>query len=499
VQSGLDELRSVSRINDAIKGLREGRHMVATIESSWHMRNQLLRDADWAGLAHSLEIRVPFVDVPLIKTLAPMMAMRTHPTKRDLAAVPAIPLPRQVIARQKTGASVPVRDWLTKLSGRPLLSTSLRDWARTLAARWPKLLENDTVKRRKTVLVFRVGQLGDTLVALPAIRAIRNRHPGARLVLLTNWHSGKSWVSSWDILGPTGWFDEVVYYEPGHRTWMHSQRAGAVISDLRAMAPEVAYLLTPPRNRWQNRRDRAFVQKLVGVREVHDAGIHVELPRKPGKSLPRIEPEWRRLLNIVCANDTVALDFASVIPRGDIDQAECALRTFGWNASTRLLALGPGSKMPAKIWPEKNYLDLARRLLDCDQRLRLVVLGGAEDREVGDMICDELGPRVWNLAGRLSIYGSAAVLGHTCGYIGNDSGTMHLAAMAGRPCVALFSARDFPGHWDPYGSHHLVLRREVDCAGCMLEVCDKYQNKCLNLISVDEVFAGAIKTLGIAA
>ncbi len=498
-RAGFDELRSVSRINNQIKGLGESRHIVATMESSWYMRNQLLRDADWAGMAHSLEIRVPFVDVPLIRALAPMIAMKTHPTKQDLAAVPAISLPREVTGRKKTGFTVPVRDWLTKISGRPLSKPSLRDWAGYLVTRWPKPLENHAVRRRETVLVFRVGQLGDTLVALPAISAIRNRHPGARFVLLTNWHPGTSWVSSWDILGPTGWFDEVVYYEPGRRTWMNAQRVGTVISDLRAMAPEAAYLLTPPRTRWEMFRDRTFVQKLVGVREVHSAEIHVPISRKPGESLPRVEPEWRRLLSIVCANDPAAVDLASVIPRGDADQAEWVLRSFGWDTSTRLLALGPGSKMPAKIWSEKNFLELAHRLLEYDQRLRLVVLGGAEDREIGKRMFDEMGPRVWNLAGRLSVYGSAAVLARTCGYAGNDTGTMHLAAMVGRPCVAIFSARDFPGHWEPYGSRHLVLRREVDCAGCMLEVCDKYHNKCLNLISVDEVLAGTIKMLDAAA
>jgi ADP-heptose:LPS heptosyltransferase len=70
-------------------------------------------------------------------------------------------------------------------------------------------------------------------------------------------------------------------------------------------------------------------------------------------------------------------------------------------------------------------------------------------------------------------------------YVGNDAGTMHLAGMVGIPCVGLFSARDYPGQWEPYGEGHVILRHETECAGCMRTVCP-YDNRCLDLISVDE-------------
>jgi len=145
--------------------------------------------------------------------------------------------------------------------------------------------------------------------------------------------------------------------------------------------------------------------------------------------------------------------------------------------------------MPAKIWPAENFRDVAKRLLAIDNELHIVILGGGEDHEVGNTLVSEHDGRVHNFAGELSILASAAMLRRCSGYVGNDTGTMHLAAMVGRPCVALFSARDNPGTWEPYGTGHVVLRHEVDCAGCMLQVCDRFQNKCMKLISVDEVYA----------
>jgi len=110
--------------------------IVATLELSWYMRCQLLRDADWAGMAHSVEIRVPFVDVTLVERLAPLLASDTPPTKRDMAATPRVALPDAVLNRAKTGFVVPVRDWIageSNFGG----ERGLRGWAKLVYAAAP--------------------------------------------------------------------------------------------------------------------------------------------------------------------------------------------------------------------------------------------------------------------------------------------------------------------------------------------------------------------------
>jgi asparagine synthase (glutamine-hydrolysing) len=83
---------------------------VAALESSVYMRNQLLRDADWASMAHSLEVRVPLVDVRLLQALARYPGRAKN--KRLLANTPRLPLPAKVIERSKTGFSTPIHRWL---------------------------------------------------------------------------------------------------------------------------------------------------------------------------------------------------------------------------------------------------------------------------------------------------------------------------------------------------------------------------------------------------
>jgi asparagine synthase (glutamine-hydrolysing) len=86
---------------------------ICALESSHYLRNQLLRDADWAGMAHSLEIRVPFVDVSLLSKLAPAMgAFAPGRGKVALAHAPTKQLPEDVIVRAKSGFGVPIGKWI---------------------------------------------------------------------------------------------------------------------------------------------------------------------------------------------------------------------------------------------------------------------------------------------------------------------------------------------------------------------------------------------------
>ena len=135
-KEGLERLQTIPRLKDTAGRLDDPYLKVSALEMCWYMRNQLLRDMDWASMAHSLEVRVPFIDIALLRSLAPMLATSRRPTKADLVALPARPLPDQIVRRPKTGFSVPLRDWLYKRdeSNR---ERGLRGWARRVVAEWP--------------------------------------------------------------------------------------------------------------------------------------------------------------------------------------------------------------------------------------------------------------------------------------------------------------------------------------------------------------------------
>jgi ADP-heptose:LPS heptosyltransferase len=89
---------------------------------------------------------------------------------------------------------------------------------------------------------------------------------------------------------------------------------------------------------------------------------------------------------------------------------------------------------------------------------------------------------------------SAALMESARFYLGNDTGVMHLAAAVGLCCVAVFSARNWPGIWEPYGKGHRMLRFDVPCSGCHLTVCDKDLH-CLREITVEQVYQACVEVI----
>jgi len=92
---------------------------VATLESSYFLRDQLLRDVDWASMAHSVEVRVPLVDAHLLLELAPVLCAARDYEKTLLAHTPVKPLPPELMHRRKTGFLVPIKQWLQPATHTP--------------------------------------------------------------------------------------------------------------------------------------------------------------------------------------------------------------------------------------------------------------------------------------------------------------------------------------------------------------------------------------------
>jgi len=131
-RQGWDALQTLSRLEEAVQGIASPRLKVTALETAWYMRNQLLRDSDWASMAHSLELRMPLVDVELYRALAPLLVSASPPDKQALAKSPETPPPEAVFRRAKTGFVAPIREWLQDTEARGGGERGLRGWARRL-------------------------------------------------------------------------------------------------------------------------------------------------------------------------------------------------------------------------------------------------------------------------------------------------------------------------------------------------------------------------------
>jgi len=132
-REGWQRLNLFERMEQTVAALRSPRLKVSALEMTWYMRNQLLRDADWAGMAHSVEIRVPFVDLQVLRSLSPLLAVRPLDGKKVLARVPAKGLPSEVEHRDKTGFLTPLHKWIAASGSQSRPRDGNRAWALRLA------------------------------------------------------------------------------------------------------------------------------------------------------------------------------------------------------------------------------------------------------------------------------------------------------------------------------------------------------------------------------
>ena len=333
------------------------------------------------------------------------------------------------------------------------------------------------------VCVFRIGQLGDTVVALPAIHRIAQLHPSARMTLITNAPSKSSFVTAWDVLRHTGIFGGVLFYDAAR-----FQDLATLAIACRQLQPAQLYYLSPPRTEQQLWRDYVFFRVVCGFSSIVGLDARPSLGGRDNSGelivLPR---ECDRLLRVVDPSGT-SPPYPYLSPPLAAERKLTAL--LEPLAGRFLVAVGLGSKMPSKRWFLDRYLAVARRIVAKSSNSALVVFGGREDREDGDKLVNEVGAdRALNLAGVTDVIESAAGLARCQFYVGNDTGTMHLAAVMGLPCVAVFTSRDNRDTWAPWGESHTILRHDLPCSGCLLERCELERMRCLDLITVDDVWA----------
>lgn len=130
VLEGWRTLQPMFALGATTEGMKLDRFRVTALESSWYMRSQLLRDTDWASMAHSLEVRVPLVDWTLLRQAAPLLAAYPRLGKHAMAAAARPELPAAVRNRPKTGFTTPIRAWMAQERLPAGQERGLRGWMR---------------------------------------------------------------------------------------------------------------------------------------------------------------------------------------------------------------------------------------------------------------------------------------------------------------------------------------------------------------------------------
>jgi asparagine synthase (glutamine-hydrolysing) len=134
---GLERLDLMSSLDKSVEGISSPYEQVTALEYTIFLKSCLLRDADWAGMAHSLEIRTPLVDTELFTAVALLRRQRGQRKlgKRDFSLAPSEPIPAQFRNRRKTGFNIPIRQWFAAGTDGAPVERGRRSWARYMLKR----------------------------------------------------------------------------------------------------------------------------------------------------------------------------------------------------------------------------------------------------------------------------------------------------------------------------------------------------------------------------
>jgi heptosyltransferase III len=351
----------------------------------------------------------------------------------------------------------------------------------------------------KRVLIYRLGSLGDTLIALPALHLVARAFPDAERRMLTNFPVNVKAPPAAAILENTNLVHGYFRYAAGTRS---PRELISLWWQLLRWRPEVLVYMGASRGVESAHRDARFfrlcgISRLIGVPLTEDMQQN-----RWEESEQALEPEGARLARNLAdlgdadlgASDSWNLHLTSA----EHAKASEVLRGI---ASHPLIAVSVGTKRQSKDWGRENWRVLVAAVAHSYPSCALALLGSAEEGEASEYAAEgwrqvPASSPVINLCGQLTPRESAAVLTHARIFVGHDSGPMHLAAAVQTPCVAIFSARNKPRAWFPYGKQHRVLYHQVDCWGCNLETCIVEKKKCLTTITVNEVLAQVRAILG---
>jgi lipopolysaccharide heptosyltransferase II len=191
--------------------------------------------------------------------------------------------------------------------------------------------------------------------------------------------------------------------------------------------------------------------------------------------------EVLRLLNV-----PVHWDFTWLPER---PQVAAAIRSNGAASARRWMIIQPGARWVNKRWPVEYFTALAEKLIAADPELRCAILGGPEDRPLGEAIA-RVGPaRCLDLTGKLSLPEMVEWIRLADGMVTNDTGPMHVAAALGKPVVALFGPTE-PRRTGPYRQIQHALQLKLSCVPCMKSHCTYAKPfECLRALTPAAVFA----------
>lgn len=338
-------------------------------------------------------------------------------------------------------------------------------------------VQTESIKR---VVVRGTNWVGDSVMTIPALRALRRVLPGAHITLVIR-------PGTKGIFSEVDFIDDILVYNrkgalsviPQVREWKRRKFDLAVL--------------------FQNAFEAALIPFLAGV--PLRLGYATEA-RQAMLTHPLALPEWRSsrhevfyYLYLVTALEQMLFGTSAIceaVPDASIElsavrktEAAEILGSYDVSSDDAVVVICPGSiNSRAKRWPAEAYAALADRLIETKRHV--VLIGSRDEIDVTADVTRRMQRQPIVLTGKTTLDQVTAVLDRADLIVTNDTGPAHIGAALGRPTIVIFGPTN-PLTTRPFSPDAEVLRHPPDCAPCMLRDCP-IDHRCMTAITVDEVF-----------
>ncbi|GCE20189.1 glycosyltransferase family 9 protein [Dictyobacter kobayashii] len=329
------------------------------------------------------------------------------------------------------------------------------------------------------ILVVKMAGIGDLLLATPALRALRESYPQARIDLLVTPDSA-GLLNGWDVIDRTIVLDKYLFDHPRQilnnpQTLLRLKELWQSLRAGRYDAVLLLHHLTLPFGRLKHQllMRATGARWRIGLDNGHGWFLNVRVKDRGFGALHEAE----YAMAVAEAAGATVRDKKLFLPLGDTERQQARRLVYGkdntHDVKRPLIAMHPGSGgySVARRWAPERFAQLADTLY-ADFGGELLLMGGPEEKELHEQIIGlmQSAMPVRSLAGKGNIKTAAAVLELVDLFVGNDAGVMHLAAAVGAPTVAIFSLSNHKA-WGPYtgdssSQRATVVRLDLPCMPC---------------------------------
>jgi len=341
---------------------------------------------------------------------------------------------------------------------------------------------NLTLKDIESILLLQLGDIGDVVLSFPAIRALRENFPDARLVVAVREKAAElvadcPWTT--DVISintkQRKWYQELAYQKDFFlKLWKYNfdlaidlrvDSRGAVLTLISGARQRIGFYAQDGKL-WRNRFYSHFPY-VEGRPGQHMAEYYLNLVRACDLETENIWPEL-------------------VVPKEKLQKAIGLFKAENIKLERPVIAIQPFSLWPYKEWSVNKYVDLIQRISD-EYDFSIIITGSPDEREKAHELIKKSGRHVHNFAGKTTIGMLAAVLKICRLFVGGDSAGIHIAAAVGTPTVSIFGPSSSVA-WAPRGPKHSIAQKDLPCVHCGQKGCNGSGiSRCLEELTLNEV------------